>query len=194
MSLITTSVLFFQGIVKIELDVPANRLRTSKTIQNATTSSSKFNWTNSHLPEGYNKNKEWLQTFVPLLRDWVGTIQNPWESEKEDVKQVVQEFWDDTYPAIPHKVEAGEAVLGRARFLSSFSPGMYLSLGQAIQKMSEHRASIGTASFDGVVDRLSTIATKEERKEFVKSVLGKGKPFTYAKFNPKTKARLLVFY
>jgi hypothetical protein len=114
--------------------VPANRLQNSKTIRNATASSSKFNWTNDHLPKGYNKHKEWLQIFVPLLRDWAGTIENPWETEKEDVKQVVQGFWDATYPAIPHKVETGEAVLGRACSVSFSSPACTYSLARLYRR------------------------------------------------------------
>ena len=47
---------------------------------------------------------------------------------------------------------------------------------------------------DGVADRLSKMGSKDKCRKFVKTLLGKGLLFTYAKFNSKTKARLPIFY
>ena len=50
----------------------------------------------------------WRRVFVPSWRDFIGTLENPW-----DVSSMVhelQQLWDAVFPSVPHKVAYTEVV------------------------------------------------------------------------------------
>lgn len=97
-------------VVKIEANKPADRLKNSKPIKEAT---KRVAWTNDSLPVGYTSNKRWTNVFIPHVRDFMDSLANPWELEKVDMVVEIQHIADQVYPDITHTVSTKEAVFHR---------------------------------------------------------------------------------
>jgi hypothetical protein len=54
----------------------------------------------------------WTSVYVPLLADWAGTIQNPWQSHHDgvDIKENFKRLWETAYPHIDITIELKQAI------------------------------------------------------------------------------------
>jgi hypothetical protein len=182
-------------VVKIEANKPADCLKNSKLIKEAT---KRVAWTNDSLPDGYTSHKCWNNVFIPHVRDFMDSLENPWELEKVDMVAKIQYIADKIYPDIPHTVSTKEAVFNRVCHLhypSSLFTHSIGSLSQTMQKMSEHRGRYGSTALRIVTERLCNkdlFPTLANRKAHVEYCLGSGYPFLFKAFNAKLKVYLQV--
>ncbi|KAI0054475.1 hypothetical protein BV25DRAFT_1903862 [Artomyces pyxidatus] len=85
------------------------KFTTSKTIQKATKASGKAP-TNSLLPPGVLD--RWDQFFLPIWKDYVGTLENPWTVSSPEVNVVpqMQAIWNEAIPGVAHVFEKGDDI------------------------------------------------------------------------------------
>lgn len=92
-----------KSIAKINRNVPEKRLKNSAPVRKAMAATSKRQTiTMSDLPN--NSQKRFTQALVPRLRDYMGTVENPWDIDGS-VVDVIQELWDTVFPDIAHEVQ-----------------------------------------------------------------------------------------
>jgi hypothetical protein len=77
-------------------------LTKSQTIVPAHAVSSQQRFTTADLPNGTIE--VWFKKFIPLLRQHVGTLVNPWSPP--DLLSDVQDLWTQVFPNCPKTLEA----------------------------------------------------------------------------------------
>jgi hypothetical protein len=87
---------------------PTNRLKGSQVVRKATTA--RMAYTNNDLPDGTLQH--FTSEFVPLWRNYAGTMENPWGVLKE-----MQVIWDIVFPDTPQTVTRGDAIYHLVRIL-----------------------------------------------------------------------------
>ncbi|KZP19793.1 hypothetical protein FIBSPDRAFT_955062 [Athelia psychrophila] len=147
----------------IVLNLPADRLHHSVPIQNTTTLAVRTTFTNNHLPAGTII--RFRELFVPMLREWVGTLEHPWEATtNEDYIPELQSIWDTVFPDTPHTV-------------ASHGDAVYYVATQKLYEWRSHFGDFTNASLALLLSDLSDdIATKAA---YVAHALGPGLPFRY---------------
>jgi len=102
-------------MVAIIRNAPTDRLKASQPIRKATKPTFRT-FTNDDLPPG--SRLRFFQNFVPLFRDFFGTLANPWDTTQPGIVEEMQVIWEMVFPDIGHLVAIrGDAVYHLVRFL-----------------------------------------------------------------------------
>jgi hypothetical protein len=93
-----------QSITRIIRNAPADHLKASQ-VRKAVV---RTTFTNSKLPAG--SLQRFTSDFVPLWRDYTGTLRNPWVTTDPAILKEMQTIWDIVFPDIKHVVTRTDAV------------------------------------------------------------------------------------
>ncbi|KAI9567639.1 hypothetical protein HD554DRAFT_2266893 [Boletus coccyginus] len=150
------------SVTKIVANAPQERLHHSAPISTATTTKSRPS--HQSLPEG--SAAQFMKIFIPLLRLYCGTLENPWMLPDRFVDKL-QDLWDHVMLDWPHWFDEDDSIYRLC-----------------MQKIYEWRAHLGKTGIDAIEEMWGTdlkYENMDERQAYVKFALGPSLPFMYGK-------------
>lgn len=74
----------------------------------------------SDLPEGTRR--DWQNIFTPVWKDYLGTLEKPWDASGPGILSAIQDTWDTVFPEVARTFEStGDPVTQMVWHLFSIS-------------------------------------------------------------------------